>query len=84
LLTLCLSLRNTGLTETLRSELALYDIDVQIFQPGTILSPGLENENKTKPEITKRIEGHEEGLTPEQAAAAMLKGELIIPTIPTP
>ncbi|CAG8693463.1 12451_t:CDS:2, partial [Acaulospora colombiana] len=62
-----------GLAETLRSELALYDIDVQIFQPGTILSPGLENENKTKPEITKRVEGHEEGLTPEQAAAAMLK-----------
>jgi len=38
-------------------------------------TPGYENENKTKPSITKIIEEADPGLTPEQAAAAMLKGK---------
>ncbi|KAG9050048.1 3-dehydrosphinganine reductase [Serendipita sp. 407] len=63
-----------GLTETLRSELALYDIDIQLFVPCTMYSEGYENENKTKPAITLNIEETDEGLTPEQAAVHMFKG----------
>ena len=65
----------SGLAETLRSELALYHIDVQLFQAGTMYTPGFENENKTKPAITKRIEEGGDGMTPEQAAVAMLRGQ---------
>ncbi|KAG8806417.1 3-dehydrosphinganine reductase [Serendipita sp. 399] len=63
-----------GLTETLRSELALYNIDVQLFVPCTMYTEGYENENKTKPEITLQIESTDEGLTADQAALHMLKG----------
>lgn len=63
-----------GLADTLQSEFMLYDITVQVFFPPTIYSPGYENENKTKPEIVKVIEGTDEGLTPEQAAKGMFAG----------
>ncbi|TFK55967.1 oxidoreductase [Heliocybe sulcata] len=63
-----------GLAETLRSELQLYPIDVHIFFPGTIYSPGYENENKTKPKVTLKIEEADEGLKPEQAAQVLLDG----------
>jgi hypothetical protein len=38
-------------------------------------TPGYETENLTKPSITKTIEETDPGLTPEQAAVAMLKGK---------
>lgn len=64
-----------GLAETLRSELLLYSIDVHCYFPGTILSPGYEVENRTKPDLTKQLEGGpEEGLTPEQCAKGLLAG----------
>jgi len=63
-----------GLADTLRSELQLYDIDVQIYFPPTIYSPGYENENKTKPKITLKVEERDEGLKPEVAAKLMLDG----------
>ncbi|TFK75849.1 oxidoreductase [Pluteus cervinus] len=63
-----------GLAETLRSELSLYDISVHIFFPGTIYSPGLEEENKTKPKITLKIEEDDGGAKPEQVAAALYNG----------
>ncbi|CAG8573941.1 11296_t:CDS:10 [Ambispora leptoticha] len=63
-----------GLADCLRNELILYDISVHCYFPGTIRSPGLENENKTKPLITKQIEGVDEGSTPEQCAEALYKG----------
>lgn len=67
----------TGLAECLRSEFQLYDIDIHAYFPGTILSPGFEEENKTKPELTKKLEGGDsEGQTPEQCARGLLKGEL--------
>ena len=37
-------------------------------------SPGYEEENKTKPKITLKIEESDGGLQPEQAAAALLQG----------
>ncbi|PWN48133.1 NAD(P)-binding protein [Violaceomyces palustris] len=63
-----------GLAESLRSELQLYGISVHAYFPATILSPGFEEENKTKPKITKQIEGVDEGLTPEVCAKGLLKG----------
>jgi hypothetical protein len=65
-----------GLTETLRSELALYGIDVQLFQACTMFTPGYENENKTKPAVTLKIEESDDGLTPQQAAISMMKGDV--------
>ncbi|KAF7327307.1 3-ketodihydrosphingosine reductase TSC10 [Mycena kentingensis (nom. inval.)] len=62
-----------GLADTLASELALYDIDVHIFFPTTMYTPGYDEENKTKPKVVRDIEG-DEGVTAEVAAAAMLQG----------
>ena len=66
---------NVGLADTLQSELMLYGVDVHIFFPGVMFTPGLEEENKMKPQIVKKIEGVDDGLTAEQAALALLKGE---------
>ena len=65
---------NVGLADTLQSELMLYGVDVHIFFPGVMFTPGYEEENKIKPHIVKTIEGAD-GLTAEQAALALLKGE---------
>jgi hypothetical protein len=64
-----------GLADTLRNEFVLYDIDVHIFFPPTMYTPGYEEENKTKPKITLKIEEDDKGLTADQAADALLKGE---------
>ncbi|KAK6514884.1 3-dehydrosphinganine reductase [Arthrobotrys conoides] len=49
-----------ALTDTLRQECLLYDIDVHCCCPGSILSPGLETENLTKPDVLKKIEEEED------------------------
>lgn len=67
-----------GLADTLRSELQLYSIDVQIFFPCTMFTPGYEEENKTKPRITLKIEESDSGLTAEQAARSMLTGSMVL------
>ena len=46
-----------GLAECLRNEFLLYDIGVSIFHASSMDSPGYEVEEKTKPEITRKIEG---------------------------
>jgi len=63
-----------GLADTLRFELQLYNIDVHIFFPCTMFTPGYEEENKTKPKITLKLEESDAGLTGEQAARFMLTG----------
>ena len=63
-----------GLGDALRTELKLYDIHTHVYFPGTIYTPGYETENKTKPALTKKIEGAADGLTPEQCAKALLSG----------
>ncbi len=63
-----------GLAETLRQELLLYSIDVHLYMPGTMYSPGYEEENKTKPELVRKIEESDEGLTPERAAEGLYQG----------
>jgi len=63
-----------GLADTLHSEMLLYGIDVHIFFPPTMFTPGYEEENKTKPKITLKIEESDGGLTPDQAAQALFRG----------
>jgi len=63
-----------GLADTLRSEFKLYGIDVQIFFPCTMYTPGYERENQTKPKITLKLEEQDSGITATQAARRMLKG----------
>ncbi|KAJ2957682.1 hypothetical protein NQZ79_g6660 [Umbelopsis isabellina] len=63
-----------GLADTLRNELQRYNINIHIFYPGTIFTPGFEVENQTKPQITREIEGTNEGQTPEECARSLVKG----------
>lgn len=66
----------SGLAETLQSEFVLYGIDIHICFPGTIFTPGYEEENRTKPKITLKIEETDGGMSPEGVAAGLLKGVL--------
>jgi len=63
-----------GLADTLRNELQRYSINIHIFYPGTIFTPGFEVENQTKPQVTKEIEGANAGQTPEECARSLTKG----------
>lgn len=63
-----------GLAACLRQELAPSCVSVHVYYPGTILSPGFDEEQKVKPEITKILEGGSPELTPAQAAAALWSG----------
>ena len=56
----------------------LYGIDVHIAFPGTIYSPGYEEENKVKPKVTLKIEETDSGSTPEYVAESILKGLLVL------
>jgi len=63
-----------GLADSLRSELAIYGINVHLYMPAGILSPGYEVEQRTKPQITKDIEEDDTPITPEKAAALLIRG----------
>jgi 3-dehydrosphinganine reductase len=52
----------------------LYAIDVQIYLPVTIFSPGYEEENKSKPALVLKLEESDGGLTPEKAAEGLYEG----------
>lgn len=62
-----------NLADGLRQECHLYDIAVHACFPATIYSPGFENEQLTKPELTKILEGSDEGQTPDQVAVECVK-----------
>ncbi|KAG0217443.1 hypothetical protein B0O80DRAFT_430582 [Mortierella sp. GBAus27b] len=69
-----------GLADCLRNEVLMYQdkktgkgIGIHIYYAGTMFSPGYENENMTKPLVTREIEGSS-GLTSEQAAKSMFGG----------
>ncbi|CAG8594567.1 4065_t:CDS:2 [Diversispora eburnea] len=62
-----------SLTECLRNELILYDIGVHCFFPGTMDTDSVKEENKIKPQATKKIEGDDK-VTPEHAAKSLYKG----------
>ncbi|KAL3427910.1 short-chain dehydrogenase [Phlyctema vagabunda] len=65
-----------SLSDTLTQEVLLYGEDVKIHTvfPATILSPGLERENSTKPDITLEIEETDPKQTPEVVAANAIAG----------
>jgi short chain dehydrogenase len=63
-----------GLAETLRSELILHDISVHCYFPATILTPGFETEQKTKPEPLMKIEEADAPLKPEVCAKKLVQG----------
>lgn len=49
------------------------NIDLYIYHVTSMKTPGFENENKIKPEVTKQIEG-DNGLSPEYAARMLVNG----------
>ncbi|KAJ2556091.1 3-dehydrosphinganine reductase [Coemansia sp. RSA 1933] len=63
-----------GLAEALRVELQAHQISVHCYFPGTIFTPGYDAENLTKPQITKDIEGADDGLTPEMCSRGLFRG----------
>jgi 3-dehydrosphinganine reductase len=64
-----------GLADTLSQEVMMYpqNVKVHLVFPGTILSPGFEHENLSKPEITKILEESDPKETPDQVASAAIK-----------
>lgn len=67
-------IRSAGLADTLRSEMLLYGVKVHLYCPATITSPHLAIENATKPDITKKIEEGDAGLSPEACVPHLLGG----------
>lgn len=65
-----------GLADTLSQEVMLYpqNVKIHIVFPGTILSPGYEVEETTKPGITKQIEKADPKQTPDEVARASIRG----------
>ncbi|KAI0402905.1 hypothetical protein F4802DRAFT_573605 [Xylaria palmicola] len=65
-----------GLADTLVQELQIYpqEVKVHVVYPGGISSPGMERENKTKPEITTIIEETDPIQTPDEVAERALRG----------
>ncbi|PNY23643.1 3-ketodihydrosphingosine reductase gsl-3 [Tolypocladium capitatum] len=65
-----------GLADTISQEAMLYpqNVKVHVVYPGTILSPGLERENLSKPEITRILEESDPKQTPDQVAEAAIRG----------
>ena len=63
-----------GLVECLRMELQMYHVDIHLFLPGNMQSPGFDRENATKPELTRRIEGASDAITSDQAMEALFYG----------
>ena len=76
-----------SLHEGLRQEVLLYGENVKLHTvfPGNISSPGYENENKYKPDITLEIDNEDPPQTPDEVAAGAIKGlekgeEMIVTT----
>lgn len=65
-----------GLADTISQEVMLYpqNVKLHVVCPGTILSPGFERENKTKPEITKILEEADPQQTPDEVAQRSIQG----------
>jgi 3-dehydrosphinganine reductase len=77
-----------NLADALRNEILMYngyrsansskgpaaDVEIHCVAPGTILSPGFENENKTKPKVTLQLEETDPRQTEDEVAAVAVKG----------
>ncbi|WBW73549.1 pig-F/3-ketosphinganine reductase fusion protein [Schizosaccharomyces osmophilus] len=63
-----------ALADGLRQECILYGIEVSIFLPATILSPGYEEENRLKPSLVLEMEKSDKAQTCETVAYYCMKG----------
>jgi 3-dehydrosphinganine reductase len=65
-----------SLSDSLAQEVLLYGDDVKVHTvfPGTITSPGLERENKTKPDVTHILEETDPAQSPDVVAAKAISG----------
>lgn len=61
-----------GLADILRQECIPHNVKVECVFPGNIDTEGFENEEKTKPAITKKIEGPSDVMDPDQCARLIL------------
>lgn len=62
-----------NLTDTIQQEAALYNVNVSCVYPGNFASEGFIEEQKTKPEITKLIEGPSEPIGSDECAELILR-----------
>ncbi|KAI1448215.1 NAD(P)-binding protein [Annulohypoxylon stygium] len=64
-----------GLADTLAQELLLYpqNVKLHVVYPASIGSPGYDRENRTKPQITKKLEEGDPVQTPDQVAAGAIQ-----------
>jgi 3-dehydrosphinganine reductase len=53
---------------------APFDVDIHIIFPGTVLSPGFDNEEKTKHPVTRLLESSDPRQTELQAATSAIQG----------
>ncbi|KAJ6446624.1 3-ketodihydrosphingosine reductase gsl-3 [Purpureocillium lavendulum] len=65
-----------GLADTISQEAMMYpqNVKVHVVYPGSILSPGFERENVSKPDITKILEESDPKQTPDEVAEAAIRG----------
>ncbi len=75
-----------GFSEALRQEMSQFNIKVSVLCPPDTDTPGLHEENKTKPKETQAISGNAKLQHPDFIANALLKGLqqdklLIIPSV---
>ncbi|HEQ71304.1 MAG TPA: SDR family NAD(P)-dependent oxidoreductase [Spirochaetia bacterium] len=63
-----------GLSEAVRSEYLKYNITFSVLCPPDTDTPGFEEENKHKPEVTKAVLGNSKPLSAETVARVCLKG----------
>lgn len=66
-----------GLADTLAQETLLYPeqpVKVHVVFPGTILSPGFEREQRSKPDITIQLEKDDPQQTPDEVARKAISG----------
>lgn len=65
-----------GLAECLRQEFLPYGIGISVYFVSTIHSPGFEQENRTKPSITKLLEdGESSDASPQTRARTLIEGK---------
>lgn len=63
-----------GFSEALKSEVRPYNIEVSVLCPPDTSTPGLQIENRTKPEETKAISANARLMHPDAVAKALIKG----------
>ncbi len=63
-----------GFSEALRSELKRYGITVSVLCPPDTDTPGLQEENKTKPEETKALTARTKLMQPDDVAQVLIDG----------